>query len=127
MVPVEILLIFRNYFRALQSRFKNFFQELWFFITKYALYGSSFYRPIRFDQSPKPLIPPKIPLDSTVFLCNEGFNPTSLRGVYECCLYVLVCVCVGRKGTNEPNVQAKTCFFSAYIIWIGSWQPVHTI
>ena len=37
MVPVEILLNFENYFCTLQLGFQIFFQELCFFITKYAL------------------------------------------------------------------------------------------
>ena len=43
MVPVEILLNFGNYFRTLQLGFENFFQELFFFITKYALHIGLFF------------------------------------------------------------------------------------
>ena len=51
--------------------FEIFFQELWIFITKDAILGFTFYRSIRFNQSPEPLILLKNlwePINSTVWI-----------------------------------------------------------
>ena len=67
-VYVEILLKFGNHFQLhYNCDFVNFFKELYFFITKYAPYCFSFYRPIRFSQSPEPFIQLKNRYDPLYF------------------------------------------------------------
>ena len=78
MVPVEIWLNFGNYFRTLLLGF-------WKFLSHYALQDFSFYRPIRFDQNPEPLISlinrqePLILPCKDVFICL--FLCFSLEGI----------------------------------------------
>ena len=56
MVPVEILLNFGNYFRTLQLGFLKFLSGIVFLHHYVRTIGLFFHRPIRFDQSPEPLI-----------------------------------------------------------------------